>query len=73
MGRRRIERLSQITVVDHRGGETVQESGRPEPSISVVDQPEPQEFFPNTSFASHAGEESSETRFYDWPPIFFLI
>jgi proteasome lid subunit RPN8/RPN11 len=56
----KLERLSQIAVVDHRGGETVQESGRPEPSVSVVDQPEPQDFFPSTSFASQEGEESSE-------------
>jgi proteasome lid subunit RPN8/RPN11 len=57
----KLERLSQIAVVDHRGGETVQESGRPEPSVSMQDQPEPQEFFPSASFASHEHQEVEES------------
>lgn len=56
----RLERLSQIAVVDHRGGEAVQESGRPEPSASMNHQAEVQEFFSNAHVASHADGESSE-------------
>lgn len=56
----RLERLSKIAVVDHRGGETVQESGRPEPSISLNDQPEPQNFFSTASFEPEPEVESSE-------------
>ena len=56
----RLERLSQIAVVDHRGGEPVQERGRPEPSVSLNNQAPVQEFFPNPHVASQADDESSE-------------
>jgi proteasome lid subunit RPN8/RPN11 len=42
----KIERLSQVTVSDQRGGEHVQESGRPEPSASARANPAPIEFEP---------------------------
>jgi proteasome lid subunit RPN8/RPN11 len=56
----RLERLSQIAVVDHRGGETAQESGHPEPAVSVNDQLEPQKFFSTASQEPEAYVESSE-------------
>jgi proteasome lid subunit RPN8/RPN11 len=55
----RLERLLQISVLDHRGGEPVQESGRPEPSISLDDQSENQEFFPQASAISRADNSES--------------
>jgi proteasome lid subunit RPN8/RPN11 len=55
----RLERLLQISVLDHRGGEPVQESGRPEPSISLNDQPAAQEFFLQASANSRADNDDS--------------
>ena len=55
----RIERISQISVVDRRGGEGVQESGRPEPTVSIIDQSENRESIAQSSFSLVVREEES--------------
>jgi len=61
----RIERLSQIVVSDQRGGEQVQESGRPEPSLRAPAAPTSNEWkspvqkFVRRATASETGDETS--------------
>jgi proteasome lid subunit RPN8/RPN11 len=60
----RIERLSQISIVDRRGGEGVQESGRPEPAVSTtamstVEEPEARRRIAQSSFGLVVREEES--------------
>lgn len=58
----RIERISLISVVDRRGGEGAQDSGRPEPTVSIVDQSEDRESIAQSSFSLVVREgESSES------------
>jgi proteasome lid subunit RPN8/RPN11 len=52
----RIERLTQIAIVDRRGGERVDESHRPEPTLSVSDDDEDAPY--QSSLVDTAGETS---------------
>lgn len=55
----RIERLSQISIVDRRGGEGSQENGRPEPTVSIIEEPEDRKFVARPSFGLVVREEES--------------
>lgn len=55
----RIERISLISVVDRRGGEGAQDSGRPESTVSIVDQSENRESISQSSFSLVVREEES--------------
>ena len=55
----RLERISQISVVDRRGGETVQESGTPEPNLSIIEQSENRESITRPSLGFVVREEES--------------
>jgi proteasome lid subunit RPN8/RPN11 len=61
-----IERLSQVSVLDRRGGERVQENGRPEspiaesePSISIATPSHEREFVEHSAFAESTTEHGS--------------
>jgi proteasome lid subunit RPN8/RPN11 len=57
----RIERLSHISVVDRRGGEGAQESGRAEPAVSIIEEPEERKPVAQPSFGLGTREEESST------------
>jgi proteasome lid subunit RPN8/RPN11 len=57
----RIERLSHISVVDRRGGEGAQESGRREPTVSIIEEPEERNPVAQSSFHLVTREEESST------------
>ena len=57
----RIERLSHISLVDRHGGEGAQESGRGEPAVSIIEEPEERKPVAQSSFRLEAREEESST------------
>lgn len=75
----RIERLSQILVLDDHGGERVQEGGRPDPSFSQNHPVETREIVQRVTPASSPGEENSSdslllltTNIFSYLAVFLL-
>ncbi|MGO9338642.1 MAG: Mov34/MPN/PAD-1 family protein [Terracidiphilus sp.] len=56
----RIERLTQVAVVDRRGGERADESGRPEPVFSAADEEDEDNPYPS-KFVDASGETSDSS------------
>src|SRR5580692_803632 len=72
----RIERLSQIAVVDLRGGEQADESGKPEPSFSSKEDPKKPKQLGEARASSEGSNDSSLQRlvfsFFSYLSVFLL-